>query len=113
VGAYLTQHGKMHTRGAPYHPMTQGKQQRVEQDRCEGRKPYGTRPGESDGLALIRQLRGKGRKAKASFAAIARASRWSSTASERGGAAGYGCLDADAHAGYECQGDRNSPAALG
>jgi DNA invertase Pin-like site-specific DNA recombinase len=47
-------------------------QQRVEQGRCEGRKPYGTRPGEADGLALIRQLRGKGRKAKASFAAIAR-----------------------------------------
>ena len=25
LGAYLTQHGMTHTRGAPYHPMTQGK----------------------------------------------------------------------------------------
>ena len=28
LGAYLTQHGMTHTRGAPYHPMTQGKIER-------------------------------------------------------------------------------------
>ena len=28
LGAYLTQHGLTHTRGAPYHPMTQGKIER-------------------------------------------------------------------------------------
>jgi DNA invertase Pin-like site-specific DNA recombinase len=29
--------------------------------RCEGRKPYGTRPGEADVLALMRRLRRKPR----------------------------------------------------
>jgi len=28
LGTYLTQHGLTHTRGAPYHPMTQGKIER-------------------------------------------------------------------------------------
>ena len=28
LGSYLTQHGLTHTRGAPYHPMTQGKIER-------------------------------------------------------------------------------------
>ena len=32
--------------------------------RCEGRKPYGTRPGEADTLTRMRQLRRKPRKAK-------------------------------------------------
>ena len=40
--------------------------------RCEGRKPYGTRPGETDVVALIHKLRRKPRGAeRLSFKAIA------------------------------------------
>jgi DNA invertase Pin-like site-specific DNA recombinase len=40
--------------------------------RCEGRKPYGTRPGEADVLALMRKLRRKPRNGqRLSFDAIA------------------------------------------
>lgn len=40
--------------------------------RCEGRKPYGTRPGETDVVALIHKLRRKPRGGeRLSFAAIA------------------------------------------
>jgi DNA invertase Pin-like site-specific DNA recombinase len=40
--------------------------------RCEGRKPYGTRPGEADVVALIHKLRRKPRGGdRLSFAAIA------------------------------------------
>jgi DNA invertase Pin-like site-specific DNA recombinase len=40
--------------------------------RCEGRKPYGTRPGEADVVALIQKLRRKPRGGeRLSFAAIA------------------------------------------
>lgn len=45
---------------------------RREHGRCEGRKPYGARPGEAEGLALIRQLRRKPRgRERMSIAAIA------------------------------------------
>src|SRR5690606_19945671 len=48
--------------------------QRIRQraGRCEGRKPFGTRPGEAESLALMRRLRRKlpGGK-RASFADIA------------------------------------------
>jgi DNA invertase Pin-like site-specific DNA recombinase len=45
---------------------------RHETGRCEGRKPYGTRPGEAEVVALIRKLRRKPRGGeRLSFAAIA------------------------------------------
>ena len=45
---------------------------RRERDRCEGRKPFGDRPGEAPALDRIRQLRRKPRKGKRlSFAKIA------------------------------------------
>ena len=47
--------------------------QRREHGRCEGRKPFGTKPGEAEAVELLRQLRRKPKGGeRRSFAAIAR-----------------------------------------
>ncbi len=53
--------------------------------RCEGRKPYGDRPGEADVIEVMRQLRRKPRGGKRlSFAAIAKALNTRGVASRSG-----------------------------
>lgn len=50
-------------------------------ERCEGRKPYGDRPGESDTLQMMRELRAKG----TTFAQIAEALNGAGTTARSGG----------------------------